>query len=203
MDACNVSCVFFFKQKTAYEMRISDWSSDVCSSDLVRSAAVRDRSVLITAAGGGVGSLLVQLARHHGAARIVAVASSPAKRDLATANGADAAIGYADIARASFDIACDSAGGEILTACLDAVSPGGALFVYGAPCLAPLTLDAAAMRKLVLGNVSLRGFAFARHVDRDTLRADLQSLFALCVDGHLRITTTRFALDEAIGRAHV
>src|SRR3546814_15593157 len=29
-----VSLVFFFKQKTAYEMRISDWSSDVCSSDL-------------------------------------------------------------------------------------------------------------------------------------------------------------------------
>src|SRR3546814_6394717 len=28
--------VFFFKQKTAYEMRISDWSSDVCSSDLAR-----------------------------------------------------------------------------------------------------------------------------------------------------------------------
>src|SRR3546814_8144409 len=27
--------MFFFKQKTAYEMRISDWSSDVCSSDLV------------------------------------------------------------------------------------------------------------------------------------------------------------------------
>src|SRR3546814_12463012 len=29
-----VCSVFFFKQKTAYEMRISDWSSDVCSSDL-------------------------------------------------------------------------------------------------------------------------------------------------------------------------
>src|SRR3546814_7162777 len=29
-----VVIVFFFKQKTAYEMRISDWSSDVCSSDL-------------------------------------------------------------------------------------------------------------------------------------------------------------------------
>src|SRR3546814_4082482 len=29
-----VFVVFFFKQKTAYEMRISDWSSDVCSSDL-------------------------------------------------------------------------------------------------------------------------------------------------------------------------
>src|SRR3546814_9941242 len=28
-------CFFFFKQKTAYELRISDWSSDVCSSDLI------------------------------------------------------------------------------------------------------------------------------------------------------------------------
>src|SRR3546814_8556564 len=33
-------CFFFFKQKTAYEMRISDWSSDVCSSDLVIGAAL-------------------------------------------------------------------------------------------------------------------------------------------------------------------
>src|SRR3546814_447058 len=31
---------FFFKQKTAYEMRISDWSSDVCSSDLAEASAV-------------------------------------------------------------------------------------------------------------------------------------------------------------------
>src|SRR3546814_7582088 len=31
---CVVFLFFFFKQKTAYEMRISDWSSDVCSSDL-------------------------------------------------------------------------------------------------------------------------------------------------------------------------
>src|SRR3546814_4181535 len=31
---CVFDCFFFFKQKTAYEMRISDWSSDVCSSDL-------------------------------------------------------------------------------------------------------------------------------------------------------------------------
>src|SRR3546814_4728003 len=31
--------VFFFKQKTAYEMRISDWSSDVCSSDLTTKAS--------------------------------------------------------------------------------------------------------------------------------------------------------------------
>src|SRR3546814_18103073 len=33
-DCANQFVFFFFKQKTAYEMRISDWSSDVCSSDL-------------------------------------------------------------------------------------------------------------------------------------------------------------------------
>src|SRR3546814_2000250 len=33
-DIAIVNFFFFFKQKTAYEMRISDWSSDVCSSDL-------------------------------------------------------------------------------------------------------------------------------------------------------------------------
>src|SRR3546814_1217215 len=32
---CKSKAFFFFKQKTAYEMRISDWSSDVCSSDLI------------------------------------------------------------------------------------------------------------------------------------------------------------------------
>src|SRR3546814_17631155 len=37
--------VFFFKQKTAYEMRISDWSSDVCSSDLLAGKRVRGKLV--------------------------------------------------------------------------------------------------------------------------------------------------------------
>src|SRR3546814_3215704 len=36
------SYFFFFKQKTAYEMRISDWSSDVCSSDLARHQTLAD-----------------------------------------------------------------------------------------------------------------------------------------------------------------
>src|SRR3546814_10500743 len=35
-EQLRVFMIFFFKQKTAYEMRISDWSSDVCSSDLLR-----------------------------------------------------------------------------------------------------------------------------------------------------------------------
>src|SRR3546814_88543 len=48
--------VFFFKQKTAYEMRISDWSSDVCSSDLLAWTEVGGELLTIeavTAAGKG------------------------------------------------------------------------------------------------------------------------------------------------------
>src|SRR3546814_4377505 len=41
-------CCFFFKQKTAYEMRISDWSSDVCSSDL-KTVALETATFGITA----------------------------------------------------------------------------------------------------------------------------------------------------------
>src|SRR3546814_2661975 len=45
MMYCQVLRVFFFfKQKTAYEMRISDWSSDVCSSDLRDIAVARTQS---------------------------------------------------------------------------------------------------------------------------------------------------------------
>src|SRR3546814_2581267 len=39
-----VSYFFFFKQKTAYEMRISDWSSDVCSSDLRPNPGTREKA---------------------------------------------------------------------------------------------------------------------------------------------------------------
>src|SRR3546814_5438728 len=40
-----VCCLFFFKQKTAYEMRISDGSSDVCSSDLI-AASIREVGII-------------------------------------------------------------------------------------------------------------------------------------------------------------
>src|SRR3546814_9351623 len=53
--------IFFFKQKTAYEMRISDWSSDVCSSDLARTLChgqgqARDRGFGRTGPAHGYGA---------------------------------------------------------------------------------------------------------------------------------------------------
>src|SRR3546814_2558513 len=44
----NVFFFFFFKQKTAYEMRISDWSSDVCSSDLAENTPLTAEDVVFT-----------------------------------------------------------------------------------------------------------------------------------------------------------
>src|SRR3546814_2676838 len=46
---------FFFKQKTAYEMRISDWSSDVCSSDLAARSAVARPLIAARRIGRAVG----------------------------------------------------------------------------------------------------------------------------------------------------
>src|SRR3546814_19869557 len=61
---------FFFKQKTAYELRISDWSSDVCSSDLraregrePRVAGARD---LLDGARAAFGARLVERGGAHG-----------------------------------------------------------------------------------------------------------------------------------------
>src|SRR3546814_5388007 len=47
-------CFFFFKQKTAYEMRISDWSSDVCSSDLCLRLARHWSSISSVASSVGI-----------------------------------------------------------------------------------------------------------------------------------------------------
>src|SRR3546814_13243580 len=59
---------FFFKQKTAYEMRISDWSSDVCSSDLLhpgRSRSIAEGDGDLQIDGRGI-AFLRQARRRHG-----------------------------------------------------------------------------------------------------------------------------------------
>src|SRR3546814_5983244 len=50
--------LFFFKQKTAFWMRISDWSSDVCSSDLIAGVPQDDGGDEQVEAGGAIGLVL-------------------------------------------------------------------------------------------------------------------------------------------------
>ncbi|NBE96396.1 zinc-binding dehydrogenase [Nonomuraea sp. K271] len=94
--------------------------------------------VLVEAAGGGVGSLLVQLARDAGA-RVVGAASSAAKRDLAAGLGAELTVDYTDpdwarlvrTATGGLDVVFDGVGGEIGTAAQGLLKDGGRLSVYG------------------------------------------------------------------------
>src|SRR3546814_17079081 len=100
--------VFFFKQKTAYEMRISDWSSDVCSSDLI---AVRGDLLRL------LRQHAVQRARQFEAAEIEGLAA--AHVDLAGDSALDhvGGAGLVDLQRG------DRAGGEVLN--LDVAAFGG------------------------------------------------------------------------------
>src|SRR3546814_9928360 len=71
MLSCVLFLIFFFKQKTAYDMRISDWSSDVCSSDLFhrgveiglhRLRAQRRQRRMVVAVGADGDALFLHLA---------------------------------------------------------------------------------------------------------------------------------------------
>src|SRR3546814_2593031 len=81
---------FFFKQKTAYEMRISDWSSDVCSSDLWIALSFVQRPEDVAEARrliGGKAALLVKFEKPSGVARLdeileIADAAMVARGDL-------------------------------------------------------------------------------------------------------------------------
>src|SRR3546814_9356541 len=75
-----VGCFFFFKQKTAYEMRISDWSSDVCSSDLLALREIQYRVLT-----GELGGRLRQLCEVDGPSQRVARAIDLVKARYAEA----------------------------------------------------------------------------------------------------------------------
>ena len=109
---------------------------------LIEEIALRaGETVLITAAGGGVGSAAVQIAKLAGA-RVIAAAGSEEKLEKARALGADAAIDYTreDIGDAArrltdgrgVDAALEMTGGAILVGAIDALAPGARLATIGA-----------------------------------------------------------------------
>lgn len=119
--------------------------------------------VLVTAAGGGLGVLLVQLAKAAGA-RVVAAARGEQKLTLLRQLGADATVDYsapdwAERARAATggagaDVVFDGAGGEIGLAAFTVTAPGGRFSAHGAPSggFAPVDpADAARLGVTVVG----------------------------------------------------
>jgi NADPH2:quinone reductase len=98
-------------------------------------------SVAVNAAAGGTGSLALQVARSIGAGRVIAMASSPEKRELTLGLGADVAIDSRsevlkeDLIEANdgrmVDVILEMAGGEAFEQCLSALAPFGRLVAFG------------------------------------------------------------------------
>jgi NADPH2:quinone reductase len=176
---------------------------------LVRQSPPRDKAVLVNAAAGGVGSLLVQLARESGATLVIAAVSSDEKRDLALSLGADVAVdytqsGWVEQVRDATggrgpNIIYEFIGGTFTKVCMGALAPRGDL-VFGA--LGRFNLEPAAMEEMIANNQSLRGFALLPLLTPDGLRSDLAWLFGQAVTGRLKVIQgERYPLDH-VAEAH-
>jgi NADPH2:quinone reductase len=123
---------------------------------LIRRAAIAPgETVLVTAAAGGVGTLLVQLAKQAGAT-VVATAGGEGKLALASSLGADVIVDYSvagwTARLGAVDVAFDGVGGAIARTAFERLRPGGRHCAFGAASgrFAPITEDEAAARGVTL-----------------------------------------------------
>jgi NADPH:quinone reductase len=168
-------------------------------------------SVVVHAAAGGVGSLAVQLAKRYGAGRVIAVASSQDKRDLALGLGADVAVdaGEADLKAAledanggKVDVVLEMVGGATTDASLATLAPFGRLAFYGmASRQPPSPVDLGALMRRSRG---VLGFWLV-HAMADPARylaAPMEELLQLTGAGDLRpVVGEVYPLGDA-ARAH-
>jgi NADPH:quinone reductase len=179
---------------------------------LTRQAPPNGKTVLVNAAAGGVGFLLVQLAKQAGARMVIAGASTPNKLDFVRALGADGGVNYTSPGWAEElrritdgngpDIIYESVGGEVTAASLGALAPQGQIVIYGALNIQSFQLGVPELLGLIFKNQSLTGFAFAPLLTPATLRSALTALFDLVIKGELVVTIGgRYPLAEA-SKAH-
>ncbi|MGO4334801.1 zinc-binding alcohol dehydrogenase family protein [Labrys sp. KB_33_2] len=172
---------------------------------LLRRAPPQAKSILINAAAGGVGSLLIQLAHSAGARQIIAAAGSAEKLDLARSLGADLGVDYrsagwtgqvlAATGGLGVDIAYDLVGGPGTGACLEGLAPAGELVCAA---MGRFELGKPEVEALLGRNQSVKGFALLPLLTSDTLHADLGDLFAQAMAGSLKVTIGgRFPLERA------
>ncbi|HYQ04899.1 MAG TPA: zinc-binding dehydrogenase [Polyangiaceae bacterium] len=179
---------------------------------LVEQSRPQGKTVLVNAAAGGVGSLLLQLVKLAGARRVIAGASSTQKLEFARSLGADAGVDYTDanwvesLARDTDgvgpDLIYESVGGDVTRDSLRALAPGGTLVIYGALNIQSFALGVPELVSLIFKNQSLSGFALPTLLTRDGLKPRLAQLFAWAQSGALRVTIGgRYGLEQA-GDAH-
>lgn len=152
-------------------------------------------TILVEAAAGGVGSLVVQLAKILGAGKVIAAASTPAKRELALSLGADAAVdytapGWVEQVREltdgrGVDIVMEMVGGDVLPVAITALAPFGRLIIFGGADSQISTVDTG---ELVFSNRSIQGFSIAQYFERpDVLGETLKELIGLVLGGRLQV----------------
>jgi NADPH:quinone reductase len=165
----------------------------------------KGHTALVHAAAGGVGLLLVQLAKRAGA-RVIGTVSTEAKAELARQAGADCVINYQTTEFAAevkgltggrgVDVVYDSVGKATFDGSLDALAPRGFLVLYGQSSGPVASFDPARLSKgsLFLTRPSL--FAYTATRAELLMRAD--EIFALVKSGELRVRVERtFPLAHA------
>lgn len=155
---------------------------------LIRQNPVAGRRVLVTAAAGGVGSLLIQLARREGAGAIIAAAGSNQKRELALSLGADHGVDYRLTRWAKeveAEIVFDLVGGDISRDCIAALNRNGRLVLAA---LGRFALERTDIEAMLDANQSLQGFSLLPLLTKDGIARDLAELFRLVSDGELKVT---------------
>jgi NADPH2:quinone reductase len=175
---------------------------------LVKQAPPKGKRVLINAAAGGVGTLLVQLAKRAGASSVIAAASTADKLAFARSLGADIGIDYtqpgwgdallAQTGGAGPDIVYESVGGGVTMESLRVLAPLGQIVIYGALNIQQFNLGIPDLLGLIFKNQSLTGFAVAPLLTPETLRSGLAELFDLAVRGEILVTIGGvFAFEQA------
>src|SRR3954451_1108397 len=168
-------------------------------------------SVVVHAAAGGVGTLAVQLAKSWGAGRVIGVASSPDKRELAESLGADVTIdaGTEDMnaalreanGGAKVDIVLEMVGGPTFDGSLRALAPFGRLAVFGMASRTPPTPIEPG--SLMMGSKTVVGFWLIDCLrDLAMLSGPMSELMSMTAAGALTpIVGGTYPLAEA-RRAH-
>ncbi len=175
---------------------------------LVRQTQPAGKTVLINAAAGGVGSLLVQMAKRAGAKRVIAAASSQPKLALARDLGADAGVNYmqphwgaqvrAETGGAGPDVIYESVGGDVTLTSLELLAPSGRIVLFGALNTRDPGLDMSQLQNLIFSNQSLVGFSLLPLLAAAEIKADLATLFDLAERGELTVLSGgRFPLEQA------
>jgi NADPH2:quinone reductase len=152
-------------------------------------------SVVVHAGAGGVGTIAIQLARRWGAGRIIASASSDAKRAMALELGADVVVDstaedLSEVLRAAndgnrVDVVLEMTGGKVFDRSLAALAPFGRLVVFGMASRTPPTPIQPA--QLMGRSQAVIGFWFVHIVQRPPLLiAAVTDLMSMIADGSLR-----------------